>query len=541
LRGYSGLGWLGFTVGLTLVFGRVAAYNLGNYRPVSNDEVELISVAYKLATRGVVGSDLFVGFFGADQHFFFVLPLQHVLEAISFRIAGVGVAQARWVSLVASVVLVWLTGWLAYRWYGLGTALVCELLLVAWPSNLTAAPNGLPLFTVARVARYDVLAIAFAWLAMALLDLTLRRPKPISAVALGVLCGLAALTTFLGTFVLPLVVLNVLLSRGRYRTLVWIALGMGLVLLPWAVVAVQNAGDLTGQLAVFGARGDFLRPSFYLDNVMSEPSRYRDLLSPALDPDTPNPLAGSWLLAVGVWPALAYLAWRSRTRTKVTGDRILLTSLGVFAGLLVLLDQTKTPLYAIMLFPSLCLALAATLITALRWAWHSGRPIWLPLATSALGLGLAYSVGAEAMRAYDFSATQSAEAGLYLGVGAQIEQSLAPGARILGPERWWWALHDHPYVSLRNVWFQWTAVAATKGTGPPPQFADWVHADNVIVNDNVRGDVLDFPDTVQQQFWAFITTCTQRVAKLNDRTYLDIEVYEIIRPSPRPEVCGPNQ
>ena len=162
---------------LTLLFGRIAAYNLGNYRPVTNDEVELMSVAYKLATQGVLGSDLFAGFFGADQHFFFVLPLQHVLEAISFRVFGPGVAQARWVSLVAGVSIVWLVGWLAYRWYGLGAAMLCELLLVAWPSDLTAAANGLPLFGVARTARYDVLAVAFAWLAIALLDLTLRRPR----------------------------------------------------------------------------------------------------------------------------------------------------------------------------------------------------------------------------------------------------------------------------------------------------------------------------------------------------------------------------
>ena len=112
--------WFVWTVCLTLGFGRMAAYNLGNYRPVTNDEGELISVAYKLATQGVMGSDLFAGFFGADQHFFFVLPVQHVLEAVTFRVFGAGIAQARWVSLVAGVSIVWLVGWLAWRWYGLG-------------------------------------------------------------------------------------------------------------------------------------------------------------------------------------------------------------------------------------------------------------------------------------------------------------------------------------------------------------------------------------------------------------------------------------
>ena len=345
---------------------------------------------------------------------------------------GPGVAQARWVSLVAGVSIVWLVGWLAYRWYGLATAVVCELLLVAWPSALTAAAQGLPLFGVARIARYDVLAVAFAWLAIALLDLGLRRPRPVSGFALGMCCGLAALSTFLGTFVLPLVVLNWFWAHGRKaladRTLHWILAATGLVLCPGRSWASDTPGDVAGQLAVFGGRGDFLRPSFYLTNVLSEPSRYQGLLAFALQPDLPHSLAGSWLLALGVWPALALLAWRSR-RPQAMGDRILCSSLLAFAGLLLVLDQTKTPLYAIILFPSLCLALAALLTAALHWAWRVGQPAWLRLLAGALSLGLAFSIGSDAVRNYQLSLTQSAAAGLYLDVGGEIESSLPPGAR----------------------------------------------------------------------------------------------------------------
>jgi 4-amino-4-deoxy-L-arabinose transferase-like glycosyltransferase len=533
--------WAVWTFCLTLAFGRLAAYNLGNYRPVTNDEVELMSVAYKLATQGVVGSDLFAGFAGADQHFFMVLPLQHVLEAISFRLFGAGVAQARWVSLVAGVSVVWLTGWLAYRWYGLATAVLCELLLVAWPSGLTAASNGLPLFGVARVARYDVLAVALAWLAIALLDVTLRRPRPISGFALGVCCGLAALSTFSGTFVLPLIVLNWFWARGRRAfaepNLYWILAGTGLVLLPWAVVAIRHAGDLAGQLAVFGGRGDFLRPGFYLTNVATELSRYQAPPSATAEPRAPTILLGSWMLAIAALPAVVYLARRGG-RPGTPGDRILWSSLFTFLGLLVLLDQTKTPLYAIILVPSLCLAVAALFTGVLRWVWRQGQPIWLRLATSGLSLVLALTVGSDAVGAYQFSLAQADAAGAYLEVGRQIDSSLSPDARVLGPERWWWALHDHPYLSLRSVWFQWTAAAAH---GSSPEFADWVtraQADSIIVNDNVHGDILAFPDTVQQQFWTFINTCTLRVADLDDPTYLEVEVYQILKPPPRLEACG---
>src|ERR1700716_1180258 len=92
--------WVLWMLALTTVFGRIAVYNLGNYRPVSNDEMELMAVAYKLATQGVLGSDLYAGFFGADQHFMITLPLEHVLNAASFKAFGPGVAQLSWVAVV---------------------------------------------------------------------------------------------------------------------------------------------------------------------------------------------------------------------------------------------------------------------------------------------------------------------------------------------------------------------------------------------------------------------------------------------------------
>jgi hypothetical protein len=103
--------WLACTLAISAAFGRLAAHNLANFRPVSNDEVELIAVGYKLASQGILGSDMYVGFFGGDQHHFETLPLQHVLDALSFRVFGAGILQARLVSLLAGISVVWSAGW----------------------------------------------------------------------------------------------------------------------------------------------------------------------------------------------------------------------------------------------------------------------------------------------------------------------------------------------------------------------------------------------------------------------------------------------
>src|SRR5258708_36954631 len=111
-------------VALTAVFGRIAIYNLGNYRPVSNDEMELMAVAYKLATWGVLGSDLYAGFYNADQHFMITLPLEHVFNAASFKVFGAGVAQMRWVAVVAGGAPLWIGSWRASRSHGLGPSIL---------------------------------------------------------------------------------------------------------------------------------------------------------------------------------------------------------------------------------------------------------------------------------------------------------------------------------------------------------------------------------------------------------------------------------
>ncbi len=533
------LAWVGWTLALTLVFGRVAAYNLGNYRPVSNDEMELMAVAYKLATQGVLGSDLYAGFFNADQHFLITLPLQHVFDAASFRLFGTGVAQMRWVSVVAGVALLWIVSWLAYRWYGLGTSILSGLLLVVWPSNLTQAPNGLPWLGVTRAARYDVLAVAFAWLAIGLLYMLLRRPRRTTAFGLGVSCGLAALAQFMGAFVFPLVAVNWLWARGRRGladpVLYLIALGVITVWLPWAVFVAQHHADWTAQLTVFGTnRWDVFNPSFYLTNLLNEPARYQDLLriGPPEDPGAPNSPASQLFLAIGVWPAAAYLVWRSR-RTRAIGDRLLWSSLVIFSGLLLLVDQTKTPLYAIILLPSICMAIAVACVGAWNLTSTTVNAVIPRVALICVGL----VVAKDGLAAYQVYLTQASQVSQYLGVGLRLQEALPTGARILGPERWWWALHDHPYASLRSVWWQWWAAA---GPHQDPQFAAWVsstQADAIIVNDNIRDDVHAFPEALQRQFWAFVSTCTTPVLDLTDASYLRIEVDRITRPPPDLEVC----
>ncbi len=278
----------------------------------------------------------------------------------------------------------------------------------------------------------------------------------------------------------------------RSRTWVWILAGTVVVLAPYVAYAARYPADLASQLAVFGDRGAFWKPNFFVDNVLAEPRRYAHLVRwpPVLDlPGPPGLLEAPlspWLLVIGIWPALGYLAWRRRAADRI-GDRLLISSFVCFGGLLLLLDQTKVPLYALLLLPSACLCVAAGLVAGMRWSLSRWWTRWASLsASAALGLVLAL----EGVHAFQVDWTAANQVTPYLALGQQIDDALEPGARVLGPERWWWALHERPYLSLRSVWFQWTARVAQ---GERPEFSDWVvntQTDSLIVNIIIRDDVL---------------------------------------------------
>jgi hypothetical protein len=296
------------------------------------------------------------------------------------------------------------------------------------------------------------------------------------------------------------------------------------------VWAVRYPADLAGQLGVYGNRGALLSPGFLPDNILSEPSRFQHLIAhwpPALDISGPTltdtPLS-AWLLVLGILPATIYVAWRARD-PKAVGHRLVVLSLVGLGGLLLLLDQTKTPLYASVLLPSVCLCLAAACVGAVSASKSMRRATRLAI-VGALGL-LGVVLALESVHAYTVDWTEAATVTPYLPLGALVAEPVPPGALVLGPERWWWALHDRPYVSLRNIWFQWTALAHA---GQQPEFADWMvrlHPASIIVNINVRDDVLAFPPALQAQFWEYMQRCTTLAADIPNPNYFETEVYAV--------------
>src|SRR5689334_8082411 len=68
--------------------------NLANHPAVTDDEAWVMSASYKLSRTGVFGSDMFAGFFHAEDHYYFNMPGHHFAIALAFRLIGAGIVQA---------------------------------------------------------------------------------------------------------------------------------------------------------------------------------------------------------------------------------------------------------------------------------------------------------------------------------------------------------------------------------------------------------------------------------------------------------------
>ena len=505
------------TVALTVAFLSLAARNIANFRPVSDDDNWIMSASFKLATKGVFGSDLYAGLFNGERRYFFNLPTFHVAQAAVFAVAGAGHGPARWPSLAAALVVITTASWLATRWYGPLAGWLTALLLVIWRSNLGDLYPGLPLLGLARSGRYDGFAVALVWLSIAVVDRSVEQPRRGTAWLAGALAGAAALTQFFGVAALPIVAGGLLAATPTRREsaglIPWVGLGFAIVTLPYVIYAAVNAGDWLGQNVTIraAARVNVASPAFYVGNVLREPARYATVSASALV----------------VLPVLAFLVYRL-SHHKQRQDIMLAATLVVPALVLAMLDSTKAALYAVVMSPAICILIAMAVSGLVDWQRRTRSTVaHLIVAVTVLAALVMLSDGADG---YRLDWEQSSATSRYVDVASRIRAVIPDAAPVFGPSRWWWALHDRPYRALHAIWWQWRLAL---DAGQQARFADYVASANaryLIINDDIRADVTWLPSAMQDEFWRFIKTSCRPAAAWRDETYRAIELYEVAAP-----------
>jgi len=139
---------------------------------------------------------------------------------------------------------------------------------------------------------------------------------------------------------------------------------------------------------------------------------------------------------------------------RSAAGRTLLGLNGAFIGGAILLIRNKLWFYAILFTPALDIAVAAFLLRLLRPPW---RRRVRDLLGRALALGLC--VGSLAL---NLSALRTDYGELFRSAQARVEAAVRPGDTIMGLQTFWFGLHDHVYYSWEAlVYYQRAAPDST--------------------------------------------------------------------------------
>lgn len=518
-RHYLIYAWLG---ALTIFFISVATIDLANHRPISGDDGWILSTSYKLATEGTLGSDMYAGFFNAEEHYFIALPGQHVVQALFIRLFGPGISQARWASVISGVVLLWSVCLVALRWYGAGVAGATSLLLLFWQPALVGE-GSVPLVSLSRSLRYDLPTVAWIWLTILFLDGWLQRPTVGQSIVTGLTAAAATLTQFFGILAVMIVPMSVLVC-GRRRRLskeiiaAWVA-GFFSLVGPYLLYVSMHWQDAVGQTVYIKGERANLGAGALINNLLREPHRYRHIAA-QLD-FAPGP----WMLLLGVLPALAYLVVQIR-RNGRRGDKVLMVTIAATLLFLALADTTKAPIYALPLLPPLCVAFALLTTQLLRRAVRRKD-----LGHRAAGVVVLGAFGLTVLHGFHFyyrDLRAAASVSDYEELGTAIDAATRPGATVGGSERWWWPLRNRKFMALNNLSVQWRVRRDRRGR--IPSFATVLvenEIEEIIVDADARGNMRRQPERLQQQFWAFISECTRRQEQWTDATYGEISLHTV--------------
>lgn len=506
---------------LLVVFAAASLFRLAAVPRVHQDEPWIASVGWKLATQQVFGSDLFAGFYGMDRHYLEFMPVYPMIQSVVFSLFGVGLVQARAVSVGLGMIVLILTYWLGARLFGSTAGLLAVLILLGVRLTATSLtqPTGIPLFDTSRIARYDIAVPVFG-LASLLCFWYARSRRRLSLFALaGSLAALASLTHLYGAFwILPLVLLSLGASRHP-ASVAALILGFFGPWLAYAAFALPHLGDLSGQMSVDAARFEVLNPGWYWSNIVQERTRYAPGLGHLAWGDLLRPGLLFWVIALP--SALASLVWRSMRWRDPAATALMVcivTLLVCFASLI----HLKTPAYAATIYPLLALAAAWGSLQVWGWAKHTRHARLLVTLIAALFL-LALLEGTIRV---ERAVVRAGEAEDYRQLSSQLQSSIGPGARVLMLHTYWFDLEDRDMRS----WFVPLNQINARFWRPPRTIEaalDEVSPDFVVVDPVIRARLAAEPPLAASIERWLIERGYERIRVFDDSIYGRFEVYAI--------------
>jgi 4-amino-4-deoxy-L-arabinose transferase-like glycosyltransferase len=210
---------------VVMVIGALARLTgLGNKPGWQSDEPVYTDIAGNILRHGALNEHIQIGMSWAP--FLFHPPFYFVLLAGWFKLFGVGIPQARMLSVLDSMLMFGLLAWLLWRLHGRAVTVLTMVLVIfdGW------------LLYVQRISYIENTLILIVVAALVCYERALRRPSAASFILTGALLGFVVVFKHTGLYVVAAVALNWLIIRreGKMHLL------MGAVAA--AIIALYVAG-----------------------------------------------------------------------------------------------------------------------------------------------------------------------------------------------------------------------------------------------------------------------------------------------------------
>ena len=406
---------------------------------VGQDEPWIAAAPYKLATQGVLGSDLFAGYYGMERHQFEQMPAFLLMEAAVFRLFGIGVVQMRALPVACGFVLLVAVFAIGRQIGGDRVGAAAVILMVALRVAGTGNATGVLLLDRARVNRYDIAVPVFGLLALWTFNRAERNRARMWYTLTGFFAGLASLSHLYGLFWLPVLV-GLLAARRRWDVLgqgdLWLLLtGFAAPWVPWIAFIVAGWPDYLGQMRMYSPRFGLLHPSFYVDNALHGNGPISLDWSVQTIRALPLSRIGTWTMLVGT-PAAVAAALRSERHQCCGAIRALALAALAQTAMFVILLKVKTFNYMIALWPLWALLLAWFGV----WLWDRGKVLARLALLTITGL-----IIAEGMIQVAHVRRSAQQATPYDWYESEVARCIPPGSLVLGLQHYWLGLRQFRY------------------------------------------------------------------------------------------------
>ncbi len=510
--------------------------NLANHPVPTDDEIWILSASHKLATEGVFGTDLFTGFYRAEEVYLFNMPAHHIVLAAAFKVFGTSILVARLVSVLYGLVTLALVYLLAKKVGGVAVGVLALVLMLLLRLNI-GFDTGLPLQEMARTIRYDLAPVPFT-LAGALI---LLKPTPLRCAIAGGLLAIATLMQFYGFFMLPIAAVYLLWDSTPLRTRLMLvaitAVASMAVAAPYGVYVLANYDEFEGQTSTLERRIHFTDPDFYITNIERETKRFPFQWNDAKQVLTNRPSARLAVL-IGL-PAAAALAGWTALRQRSAAHRLLFLTLAGLPLEFAVLDSPKIYFYWIMVMPYLCIGLAYLIVTGLRQlppvslqTLRAPLRYVVPAGLAGLAAGFLMIVLVEGTYAQFQGARAWNDATDYLSLRDKLDDSVPPESKVLGATALWWAMPDTDFRSYYMLFYSTNVKIAEQPTTITAYLDDF-SVEYIVLNRTSRMFLQRLISSDKVELGTYLAKSGERVAYFEDRSYGFIEVWKIDR-STRP-------